>query len=91
VTPSPIRDQVPSEVFSRHVFATFFRDKVGGHSFEWWGNDNCMWSTDYPHGNSTWPHSREIMERNLARLSPEQKYKLVCGNVTKLYNIEVPS
>ena len=90
VTPSPIRDQVPSEVFGRHVFATFFRDQVGGHNFEWWGNDNCMWSTDYPHGNSTWPHSREIMERNLARLSPEQKYKLVCGNVAKLYDIEVP-
>jgi uncharacterized protein len=89
-TPAAIKDQDPSEVFRRQIFSTFFRDAVGGHSFDWWGEDNCMWSTDYPHGNSTWPHSRETMERNLSRLSPEQRYKLVCGNVTQLYGIEVP-
>ena len=50
------------EVFKYQLRATFFDDAVGGHAFSWWGLDNCMWSNDYPHPNSTWPHSRKVVE-----------------------------
>jgi predicted TIM-barrel fold metal-dependent hydrolase len=49
-------DKLPSEYFLRQVYATFFNDHVGGRMFTWWGSDNCMWSNDYPHQNSTWPN-----------------------------------
>ena len=29
------------------------------------GIGRFMWSSDYPHGNTTWPHSREVIERDL--------------------------
>jgi predicted TIM-barrel fold metal-dependent hydrolase len=89
VNPPPI-NRDPSEYFKGQVFATFFRDTVGGHSFEWWGQDNCMWSNDYPHGNSTWPESRKYIERDLGHLPAEIQKKLLCANVAKLYDMEIP-
>jgi predicted TIM-barrel fold metal-dependent hydrolase len=89
VNPPPINKD-PSEYFYRQIYATFFRDTVGGHNLEWWGQDNCMWSNDYPHANSTWPESRKYIERDLGHLSPELKFKLVCGNVARLYDMEIP-
>jgi len=88
VNPPPI-DKDPSEYFYRQIFATFFRDTVGGHNLEWWGSDNCMWSNDYPHGNSTWPESRKYIERDLGHLPGETRVKLLCANVAKLYDIEI--
>jgi len=87
VNPPPI-DKVPSEYFNRQVYATFFNDSVGGHNLGWWGVDNCMWSNDYPHPNSTWPHSLEVIERDLGHLPAEARAKLVRENVVKLYKME---
>lgn len=83
-------DKRPSEYFSRQVYATFFNDSVGTHLLSWWGVDNCMWSNDYPHANSTWPHSREVVARDLAHLTPEARAKLLRENVARLYNIAIP-
>jgi predicted TIM-barrel fold metal-dependent hydrolase len=88
--PPPISKN-PSEYFQNQVYGTFFRDTVAGHFFDWWGQDNCMWSNDYPHGNSTWPESRKYIDRDLGHLRPAVRKKLVCTNVAKLYDMGVPS
>jgi predicted TIM-barrel fold metal-dependent hydrolase len=80
----------PSEFFKTQIFGTFFRDTVAGHNFEWWGQDNCMWSNDYPHGNSTWPESKKYIDRDLGHLAPDIRKKLVYTNVKKLYDIDIP-
>lgn len=81
----------PSEYFQRQIYATFFNDHVGGRLLSWWGVESCMWSNDYPHQNSTWPHSRDIIARDLGHLSAEKREKLVRSNVTRLYNLRLPS
>ena len=48
-----------------------------------------MWSSDYPHSNSTWPHSREVIQRDLGHLAPEVREKLIRGNVAGLYGMSV--
>jgi predicted TIM-barrel fold metal-dependent hydrolase len=83
--------EVPSFYADRQVYATFFNDTVGGHNLSWWGQDNCMWSNDYPHPNSTWPHSRQIIQRDLGALPPDVFAKLIRENVVKLYNMSVPA
>ena len=87
--PPPIQKD-PSEYFRRQVFATFFNDRVGGRNLEWWGEDNCMWSNDFPHPNSTWPNSRKVIERDLGHLSQPIRAKLLSANVTRLYQMELP-
>ena len=82
--------KLPSEYFKNQVYATFFNDHVGGQMFNWWGSDNCMWSNDYPHQNSTWPNSRDVITRDMAHLTPADRAKLLSTNVTKLYNLKLP-
>ncbi|MSP39660.1 MAG: amidohydrolase [Deltaproteobacteria bacterium] len=82
--------KLPSEYFAEQIYATFFNDVVGGKLFSWWGQDNCMWSNDYPHQNSTWPNSRAVIERDMANLSAETREKLLNTNVRKLYKLNAP-
>jgi hypothetical protein len=46
-----------------------------------------MWSNDYPHPNSTWPNSREIIERDLAHLVSNVRKRLLSENVRELYGL----
>jgi len=84
-------DKLPSEYFYSQIFSTFFNDHVGGKMFSWWGADNCMWSNDYPHQNSTWPNSRQVIERDMVDVKPEARRKLLFTNCEKLYNLKVPA
>jgi hypothetical protein len=54
-----------------------------------WGADSCMWSSDFPHPNSTWPHSRDVIARDLGHLPAVARTKLLGENVARLYGIKV--
>jgi predicted TIM-barrel fold metal-dependent hydrolase len=82
-------DKPPSEYFRRQIYATFFNDPVGARLFSWWGCDNFMWSNDYPHQNSTWPNSQDVIARDMGHLDAADREKLLSSNVTKLYQIKV--
>jgi predicted TIM-barrel fold metal-dependent hydrolase len=49
----------PSEVFAGHVFVTVLFDRSALHARKVIGVGNLMWSSDYPHNMSTWPHSAD--------------------------------
>jgi predicted TIM-barrel fold metal-dependent hydrolase len=48
-----------------------------------------MWSSDYPHSDSTWPRSREIIEDNMGSLPPADLEQIVYGNAVRLYDISL--
>jgi predicted TIM-barrel fold metal-dependent hydrolase len=79
----------PGEYFDRQVYATFFNDPPSRMLLGEWGTKNCMWSNDYPHPNSTWPNSREVIERDLGHLTPAVKKRLLSENVRELYGLPV--
>jgi predicted TIM-barrel fold metal-dependent hydrolase len=81
----------PGEYVANQLYATFFNDPVGGRILEWWGHDNMMWSNDFPHPNSTWPHSRQVIQRDLGQLPSDVRAKLVRSNVERLYQMRVPA
>ena len=87
VNPVPMaRD--PSDYMRERIFATFFNDVVGGRNLRWWGEDNLMWSNDFPHPNSTWPNSLKVIQRDLGHLSLEAQTKVLATNVCNLYGID---
>ncbi len=57
---------------------------------DWWGVESCMWSNDFPHPNSTWPDSRQVVERDLGHLDPDTQAKLTWRTVRDLYGLEAP-
>ena len=81
--------KLPGEYFKRNIYATFFNDPPIRTLLQDWGYDNCMWSNDFPHPNSTWPKSRDVIARDLGHLPSEVVSKLVNRNVTRLYDLPV--
>jgi predicted TIM-barrel fold metal-dependent hydrolase len=45
-----------------------------------------MWGSDYPHAESTWPKSQQILERILADVPETEKVKIAGQNVARLYH-----
>jgi predicted TIM-barrel fold metal-dependent hydrolase len=85
---SPLRLK-PSEYFHRQVYATYIDDPVGVADRHQIGIDNIMWSSDYPHTASTWPHSQDIVARDFKDVPAEEKWKIVRENVTTLYELDL--
>jgi predicted TIM-barrel fold metal-dependent hydrolase len=50
------------------------------------GVENLMWGSDYPHAESTFPRSREIVDRILQGVPDEEKRQIVGENVARLYH-----
>jgi predicted TIM-barrel fold metal-dependent hydrolase len=82
----PLRT-LPSELFKNQVWATYQQDLVGLHLLDFFGQGHVMWASDYPHPDSTWPNSREVVERETAHLSPEVKQQVIHDNAKALYGI----
>ena len=88
VNPPPMT-KAPGEYVRGQVFCTFFNDPVCGRNLAWWGEDNMMWSNDYPHANSTWPNSVSVIRRDLGHLQPAAQTKVLAGNVCGLYGLDL--
>jgi predicted TIM-barrel fold metal-dependent hydrolase len=71
--------------YAEHVFGCFIHDDHGIASLSEVGEDNIMCETDYPHSDSTWPDSIEVVQKQIAHLTPEQQYKILRGNAERLY------
>ena len=77
---------LPSEYVKRQVYATFQEDRIGVLGAEVFDMlENYMWASDYPHGNSTWPNSREAIRTQFHGLPDQVQRKLTWGNAVKLY------
>jgi predicted TIM-barrel fold metal-dependent hydrolase len=77
----------PSAYLRRQVYATFIEDPVGLRERHVLGVDNLMWSSDYPHGESTFPDSRARVARQFAGVAEEEARKMVCENARRLYRL----
>jgi len=80
--------QPPSELFREHVYGCFFDDPHGVRSIEEIGVDNVTYETDYPHSDSTWPHSLKIAEEQMIGLSDEVAYKVLRGNAIEMLSLD---
>ena len=80
------RDPLPSEYMKRNAYLTFMRDRSGILSRAITGVDNLMWSTDYPHLDSTWPKSRQMIDRLVGDIPEDEAHKIIAGNAARLYN-----
>ena len=80
-------DMMPSDFFRRNCFAGFQEDSMGIRDRHAIGVDNLLWGSDYPHTESTWPRSREIIEDILADCTDEEKAKIAGGNSARIYGM----
>jgi predicted TIM-barrel fold metal-dependent hydrolase len=79
--------KLPSDFFREHVFVSFQQDPIGIRLRDLMGADNLMWGWDYPHQESTYPKSREILDHLLADCTETEKAKIVAGNAARVYGL----
>jgi uncharacterized protein len=75
----------PSELFHRQVMATFEEDALGEQFIPLLGADSCMWASDYPHTDSTFPNSQQAIEEALGTLPEADRRKITATNCARLY------
>jgi uncharacterized protein len=80
---------LPSEYLRRQLWATFQDDPLAPITAKFFGEDNFMWASDFPHTDSTWPHSLEVIEKDFAGVSETVKRKIVCDNAVKVYRMDI--
>ena len=78
----------PSEIFKRQIYATFEEEPLGPELLPLLGPDNFMWASDYPHPDSTFPHSREAIAEAFAGLDPGFIEQVTATNCKRLYGFE---
>ncbi len=78
----------PSEYWFRQGYTTFQEEHKVGQIAHLVGYDNLMWGSDYPHPDSVWPDSLEIIQETLGNLEPTVVKQIVCDNAVNLYKMD---
>ncbi len=79
----------PSTYWHRQVYGCFFRDRHGLESLDRIGEDNVTYETDYPHTDSTWPHTRKVAMELTAGLAPDVVRKIMRGNAIRMLSLDL--
>jgi uncharacterized protein len=89
--PGQALSRLPSEYFAENIYVTFQDDWVAfktAHLMNW---HRLMWANDFPHSDSTWPWSQELLAQHRADLDEAQQEAILSANVAALYGIDIGS
>jgi predicted TIM-barrel fold metal-dependent hydrolase len=80
----------PSSYIPGRVFGCVFDDTIGLVLRDRIGVEQIMFEVDYPHGDSTWPNSLAVLEKNVADagLDEHETYLLARGNAIRCYGLQ---
>jgi len=81
--------RLPSEHFRENVYMTFQDDWSAFRAKDQVNVRRLMWANDFPHSDSTWPWSQEMLAEHAAELSDEERRLILRDNVKELYGLEV--
>ena len=77
----------PHEVWRRQFYATIEDDRPAVLTREIVGVDNLMWGSDYPHVDSTWPCSTQVIDEIFEGVPDADRNKITRDNVKALYGV----
>lgn len=83
---APEMTMKPSDYFKRQVFVSVEPDEVGvKYVIDYIGTDRLVFSTDYPHGDSKYPHAVENFLE--LKISDADKRKILWDNCAEFYKV----
>jgi predicted TIM-barrel fold metal-dependent hydrolase len=77
----------PSEYYHEHIYGCFFDDPIGLQNIDAVGEDRITFETDYPHSDSTWPHTKKVAEEIMKDLTQEQVNKVCRDNAIRMLHL----
>jgi predicted TIM-barrel fold metal-dependent hydrolase len=81
-------DQLPSQVARDHFTFCFISDRAGVEARRAIGMDNITWECDYPHSDSSWPHSPESVIKQLDGVPDDEINKITYENATRIFRYD---
>jgi uncharacterized protein len=87
--PGTTLSKLPSEYFAEHIYLTFQDDWTAFRHADEMNWRRLMWANDFPHSDSTWPWSQELLAEQTKQLTDEQTRAILSGNAADLYRIDV--
>jgi len=84
-------DLLPSELFRRQVYATFWFEHVAPtRLLDELPIDNLLFETDFPHVTCLYGNIEETIAANLGHTTEEVRRKVLWDNAARLYHVEGP-
>ena len=76
--------------YVKRIYGCIFDDEVGLENRDKIGMDQICFETDYPHADSTFPHSKKVATEicTEAGLDTEETYKFIRGNAIRCFGLE---
>jgi predicted TIM-barrel fold metal-dependent hydrolase len=84
----PSITDVPSSYVPGRVFGCFFDDMVGVDARHSIGVGQLVFETDYPHQDTTWPHTADLVAEIGARVPPDELEMLVRTNAIAMLDLD---
>jgi len=81
--------RMPSDYFRDNIYMTFQDDWSAFRVRHLLNIDRLMWASDFPHSDSTWPHSREVLAEQAGDLDSYERDRITHDNVRELYGLPV--
>ncbi|MGI9603442.1 MAG: amidohydrolase family protein [Acidimicrobiales bacterium] len=75
------------EIWKRQFYATIEDDQPALRTRDLIGEDRLMWGSDYPHTDSTWPCSSDVLDEMFEDHSDSARQAITHDNVVKLYGL----
>jgi predicted TIM-barrel fold metal-dependent hydrolase len=79
---------LPPSAYMRQVYGAFFDDRAGLAARDVIGIDQLTFETDYPHQDSTWPHSVDVVRTFADMLDDAELRKVVHDNGAALLGLD---
>ncbi len=78
---------LPSEYWRKSFAVTFEDDPLGIMTRSFIGSETLLWGNDYPHGDSVFPHSQQVLSEILPECTPEERWQMTVKNAVELYGL----
>ncbi len=78
----------PSDVYRKHIITCFIDDASGLEQRHRVGVDSITWECDYPHSDSTWPHSPELLGKAIHDIPDGEVDKITHLNAMRAYQFD---
>ena len=78
----------PSFYMDQNIWGSYIYDRVGALNHNLPGGKNIMWSSDFPHSETSYPNSQGWIERDCAGLPDEAIRKIVDENAREFFRID---
>jgi predicted TIM-barrel fold metal-dependent hydrolase len=77
----------PSFYMDQNVFTSFIHDRIAIETRHLPGAKNIMWSTDYPHSETTFPESERWIERIFAGVPEADKHMILSERARRFFRV----